>query len=93
MAYDTTQFNLLVQSIAGPKLWHYKAGADAQAAIRVNNFFSDAHKKGVAAGDLLIVTYDSFAGSIHNFNAVKAADGTGNNDLTDGLAVAATDTD
>jgi hypothetical protein len=93
MAYDTANFGLFMQPMSGPRMWIYDAKADAQAAIRVNNFFSDAHKKGVKAKDFVLVQYDSFTASIHTFNSVKAADGTGNNDLTDGLAVAATDTD
>lgn len=89
MAYVPDNFNLLVQSISGPKLWHYRALADAQLVIRVANFFTDAHLKGVSAGDLVMVSYGSFAGSIHAFNSV----GAGANDLTDGLAVLSTDTD
>lgn len=93
MAYDPKKFGLYIQPLSGPRTWIYDAQADAQAAIRVANFFTDAHKLGVKAKDLVLVQYDSFAASIHTFNSVKAADGTGTTDLTDGLAVANTDTD
>jgi hypothetical protein len=90
MAYNSANFNMMAETPGGTRRWwSYDAGADAQAAIRVANFFSDAHLKGAKAGDLLLVTYASFAGSIHVFNSVGASA----NDLTDGLAVAATDTD
>ena len=90
MAYVSANFNLMAETPGGTRRWwSYDALADAQAAIRVANFFSDAHAKGAKAGDLVFVTYGSFAGSIHVFNAV----GVGANDLTDGQAIAATDTD
>lgn len=91
MAYVSANLNLIVSSMGDgmPSIWTYKALADAQTAVRVNNFFSDGLAKGCRSGDIVLVTYTSGAASIHAFNSVSSS----SVDLTDGLAVASTDTD
>lgn len=90
MAYVSAKLNLMVAAPGGlTRWWSYLAGADAQAAVRVANYFSDAYAKGARTGDLIFVTYDSGAGSVHVVNSATSAAF----DVTDGQAIAATDTD
>lgn len=96
MAYVSANLNLVSGGFAGgPRLWHYAAGADANTAVRVANYFSDGFKKGMRAGDIVFSVTSAFALSIHVVNqAVAGAIGANDTvDLTDGTNVAATDTD
>lgn len=96
MAYVSANLNLMVGTLAGgPKIWDYFAGADAQTVVRVSGHFSDGAKRGILVGDAVIVRYTSRAMSIHNVvTATRGAPGANDIvDLTDGLAVPATNTD
>ncbi len=71
------------------KLWYYSS-ADATTAIRVANYFSDGYARGIRAGDIIFhVNSSTFAGQIFICNSSTTA----TCDVTDGLAIAATDTD
>lgn len=96
MAYVSANLNLMAGGFAGgPRMWDYYAGADAQATVRVANYLSDGFKKGMRSGDWVMVRYASGAGSIHicNQSVAGAIGGSDTVDITDGLAVASTDTD
>lgn len=91
MAYVPANLSLMVQTPgATRKWWSYQAGGDAQTAVRVNGYFSDGFNKGMRTGDIVFVDYTSGAGSIHVVNQATAALGV---DVTDGQAIASTDTD
>jgi hypothetical protein len=90
MAYVSANLNLMAETVGGThRWWSYIAGADAQTAIRVNNFFSDGFAKGCKQGDLVIATYASGAMSIHQIAVATAA----SVNMTDGLAVSGVNTD
>ncbi len=91
MAYTSATLSLVSN---GPnngigKLWYYSS-ADATTAIRVANYFSDGFARGIRAGDIILhVNSSTFAGQIFICNSATASAC----DVTDGLAIAATDTD
>lgn len=92
MAYSSTGLNAAGgQSKAGnaPQIWTYSS-ADAIATVNTSGYFNDASSL-VKVGDLIYV-YDTTntLGHLVFVNAVSAA---GVVDVTDGLAVTATDTD
>lgn len=91
MAYSTSNPPALVmQSIAGPRIWKYDS-ADAATALRVAGYFSNGWKLGMRLNDVVIATQTgNSAVTIHTVNSASA---TGGVDVTDGLAVGTTDTD
>lgn len=102
MAYDSSGFRLLTDALSGaqgPKQWVLDT-TDAIATVNTSNYVSDGYKKGARQGDLVIVrTKASLPGgatsAVHHcwvIDEATGADGMGI-DLTDGLAVTATDTD
>lgn len=90
MAYATSNPPALVmQSIAGPRIWKYDS-TDAATAVRVAGYFTDGWKRGMRLNDIVIVTQTgNSAVTIHTVNSASAA----GVDVTDGLAVGVTDTD
>lgn len=91
MAYVTTNLNILMSLPGGTfRLWHYAAGADAQATMRVANYFSDAYSKGMRSGDVILAILTTGAGAIFVCNSAAAP---ATIDVNDGVAIAVTDTD
>lgn len=96
MAYNSANLGLLMGNLGGGvRYWDYNALADTQAAVRVSGFMTDGAKRGMVAGDLVFVRYTSRAASIHVVvTATRGAAGANDTvDITDGQAVAATNTD
>jgi hypothetical protein len=102
MAYDTKGFRLLTDALSGaqgPKFWVLDS-TDAIATVNTSNYVSDGYKKGARQGDLVLVRTKASlpAGATSAMSWCFVIDeGTGSDglgiDLTDGLAVTATDTD
>ena len=91
MAYVTANLNILCALPGGTfRLWHYKAVTDAQATMRVANYFSDAYAKGMRSGDVILAILDSGAGAIFVCNSASAPATV---DVNDGVAIAVTDSD
>lgn len=97
MAYVPANLNLLAGSLGGGggKLWYYAAGADAQATMRVANFFSDGYRRGMRSGDVILAILATGAGAIFvcNSSASGAPAATDTVDVNDGVAIAVTDSD
>lgn len=56
MAYDSNKFNLMSQSIAGPRRWDYEDTGGETVAVYVGaGWFADAKDHGVDTGDHIIV--------------------------------------
>lgn len=91
MAYATTNPPvLLMQGIAGFRIWKYES-TDPASAVRAAGYFSNGYKLGMRANDVVIVT-DTDSSNATTIHTVNAASST-SVDLTDGLAVGTTDTD
>ena len=94
MAYATTNPPLLlVEGVGGfMRIWGYRS-TDAATAVRVDGYITNASDLGLQAGDVLIsIDTDAspIAGQIHMVSAINA---NGSADLSDGVAITATDTD
>lgn len=101
MAYNSAYFKLLVGGMSGNScnIWLLDS-TDAIATVNTSDYVSDGVTKGAQQGDLVIVrTRASLpSGAVSAVNLCFVIDvGTGSGgdgiDLTDGLAVTATDTD
>ena len=92
MAYISENLNLASAINAGVNIWTYTT-TDAATAVRVAGYISDARRRGMKAGDL-VVSIKSDATPIsmqqHIVSAISAA---GAADLSDGSAITATNTD
>lgn len=96
MAYVSANLNILMQTPGGTfRLWHYLAVADAQATMRVANYFSDGFRRGMRSGDVILAILASGAGAIFvcNSSVSGAPAATDTVDCNDGVAIAVTDTD
>ncbi|GAA2848620.1 hypothetical protein EDC40_101156 [Aminobacter aminovorans] len=102
MAYETNGFKLLTDGLSGAssmKTWLLDS-VDAIATVNTSNYVSDGHARGARQGDIVIVRTrtTTLAGpvtAIHHcwvIDEKTGSDGRGI-DLTDGLAITATDTD
>lgn len=102
MAYDTNGFKLLTDGLSGPstmKTWLLDS-VDAIATVNTSNYVSDGYRKGARQGDKVTVrtrttTLSGPVTAIHECWVIDEATGTDGLgiDLTDGLALTATDTD
>ena len=102
MAYETNGFKLLSDGLSGPstmKQWLLDS-VDAIATVNTSNYVSDGYAKGARQGDIVIVRTrtTTLSGPVTAINYCWVIDEkTGTNglgiDLTDGLAITATDTD
>lgn len=100
--YDTQGFRLLTDALSGaqgPKIWVLDS-VDAIATINTSNYVSDGYKKGARQGDIVWVRIKASlpagaTSAVHICFVIDEATGTDTLgiDLTDGLAVTATDTD
>jgi hypothetical protein len=85
MAYSTSNPpRLVVQPIAGQRLWQY-VSADDVATVNTNGYITNAEELGMKQYDTVIVV-ESDTGAVH-FVTVVAINANGSADLTDGLAV------
>lgn len=89
MAYSTSAPpKLLLQSIAGVKLW-YHTSADATAAVDASGFITNGGDLGMAAGDLVIhkdSTTNATAATMHKVVTVSST-APGAVDLSDGTVI------
>jgi hypothetical protein len=94
MAYSTSNPPALIsQGIGGGarRIWVY-ASTDAATAVRVSNYISNGYKLGMRKGDLVIQT-DTDASPISMQLMIVTECTSTVCDLSDGVAVTATDTD
>lgn len=93
MAYSTSNPPALIsQGIGGfARLWFYKT-TDAATLVRVSNYISNGWNLGLRKGDLLIAV-DTDAAPISMQMMIVNESSPTVCDLSDGLAVTATDTD
>lgn len=93
MAYSTSNPpHLLSQLIAGgKKLWLY-ASTDAATAVRVSGYFTDGYERGMRAGDILMMV-DTDASPIAAQIMIVTSAVPGTVDMSDGVAITATDSD
>lgn len=92
MAYDTSNPPAMISQrvgATGGALWYY-ASTDNLAAVNTAGYFSNGYDLGMRAGDIVFVLdTDDYSGGIAVVNAASAT----SVDITDGTALAATDTD
>lgn len=97
MAYATSNPpGLLAQGIGGSrKLWLY-VSTDTSTAVRVSGYFTNGYSLGMRAGDILIsVDSDAspIAAHLYVVNASSKSGSTETVDVSDGVAITATDSD
>ena len=102
MAYVSSGFKLLMGGLSGPgnvNVWLLDS-TDAIATVNTSNYVSDGYEKGARQGDMVLVRTrtTTLSGAVTAINwcwVIDEATGTDalGVDLTDGLAVTATDTD
>jgi hypothetical protein len=94
MAYNGAKLSRMTQGQlgAGFALWHYDS-TDAVTAVRVAGYVSDAAVRGMRKGDLVMVTDVAATPPRLQLMIVSAISAGGAGDLSDGLAVTATNTD
>lgn len=94
MSYSTSSPPVLIAGSlesTAPKIWAY-VSTDAATAIRVINYFTNALDLGMKKGDLVISIKSDASPISMQLHIVSAVAATGA-DLSDGLAVTATNTD
>lgn len=93
MAYATTNPPELLVNTNNFRLWIYKS-TDAATVVRVTGYISDGYFRGMRAGDLLIMVDTDASPIAMQLMIVTSVDSSGGSvDLSDGVAVTATDTD
>lgn len=102
MAYATAGFKLMLGGLSGGtqcQVWLLDT-VDAIATVNTSNYVSDGYLKGARQGDIVYVrtrttTLTGTVTAVHLCWVIDEATGTDTLgiDLTDGLAVTATDTD
>ena len=95
MAYpaDVSSVQLVTPSTAEFRIWAMK-GTDAVTAVRVDGYISDGADYGMGVGDVLwYVDTNASPVTLHTFIVTSVDAATRAVDLSDGLAVTATDTD
>jgi len=92
MAYVTTNPPRCLVSPpgGGPQWWSYDS-ADAALVVRVINYFTNALDLGMKVGDIVFHS-DSVGGTVAHIYTVSAVIAAGA-DLSDGVAIVATNTD
>ena len=84
---------LITQNIGGGhKLWSYKS-TDAATAVRVDGYITNARDLGMSVGDLVMVVDTDASPIAMQMMLVTVINANGSGDLSDGLAVTATNTD
>lgn len=96
MPYSTSNPPVLLvgtMNNAGPKLWHYRS-TDAATAVRVAGYITNGRDLGMSVGDIVFslkTDASPLSCQIHIVTAINAT--TGAADLSDGLAITATNSD
>lgn len=93
MAYSTSAPPRLIGDSLGttsPNIWMY-ASTDAATAVRVSGYFTNGYNLGMRAGDLVISVKTDASPVSLQLHVVNVSGTTV--DLSDGLAVTATNTD
>lgn len=93
MAYSTSAPPMLIaQNVGGSfKLWVYRS-TDAATDVRVSGYFTNGYALGMRAGDLVLVIDTDASPIAQQWMQVNAATTT-TVDLSDGVAITATDSD
>jgi hypothetical protein len=94
MAYSTSNPPALISQGIGSvwRLWIYKS-TDAATAVRVSGYFTNGWSLGMRAGDLVAVVDTDASPIAMQLCIVTSASRAAGVDLSDGVAVTATDTD
>ena len=95
MAYDGTKLALLSQTIPGTdsfRLWVYRS-TDAASVIRVTGYITDATARGMKLGDLVLAIDTDASPIAQQWFQINQIFANGSADLSDGIAITATDTD
>lgn len=95
MPYSTSNPPALVSHgpIAGPtQMWVYRS-TDAPTAVRVNGYITNGQALGMKVGDIVIVTDTDASPVTNQLMNVVAINANGSVDLSDGVAITATNTD
>lgn len=95
MPYSTSNPPVLLAGTfnnAGPKLWHYRS-TDADTAVRVTGYITNARDLGMAAGDLVVSLKTDASPLSCQIHIVTAINTNGSADLSNGLAITATNSD
>ena len=94
MAYETANPPFVIgQGANGRKLWLY-VDADAVATVDAASYFSNGFSLGMRAGDILIsVDEDAspISATLHIVNEASKSGATETVDISDGVAITATD--
>lgn len=93
MAYSTSNPPMLVAGAigGGPRLWMYTS-TDNAAAVRVSGYFTNGYALGMRANDILIMV-DTDASPIASQIMIVNASTSSATDVSDGVAITATDSD
>lgn len=93
MAYSSdTPPALIAQAGRQTRLWVLR-GTDAVSAVRVDGYITDGWDLGMRAGDLVHYIDTNSAPITNQMMIVSSASEAGGVDLSDGLAITATNTD
>lgn len=97
MAYSTSAPPmLLAQTIGGTtRLWVYRT-EDAATAVRVSGYFTNGYSLGMRAGDLLLAIDTNASPISQQWMVVNESSKSGSTetvDVSDGVAITATDSD
>ena len=94
MAYSTDSPPMLVAGgISGAvRLWMYTS-TDAATAVRVDGYITNARVLGMQAGDILVMVDTDASPIAAQWMIVSAINANGSADLSDGVAITATDSD
>lgn len=91
MAYSTlSPPSMVLQSISGARRWHYSS-ADPIATVNTAGYISNGDALGMKVGDIVDVRDTATPGNSICYVVTVTAGGSA--DLTDGLAITATNTD
>lgn len=95
MAYSTANLSLTeVGGIGGvrQRSWKYES-TDAATVVRVDGFISNARARGMQVGDIVFVRDTDSSPNATQIMTVAAINANGSADLSDGVAITATDSD
>jgi len=92
MTYSTsTPPRLQSQAIVGGRLWYYES-ADAIATVNTSGYFTNGYALGMRVGDTVIVR-DTATPTTSLCTVITASSSTGIADVSDGTAIAQTNSD
>lgn len=95
MPYATNTLSLVNTGGIGkarPQIWEME-NTDAVTAVRVSGYITDATQRGMVRGDVVHYTKTDASPITRQTMIVTAINANGSADLSDGLAITATNTD